>query len=217
MIHRGSLASLSSVVHAQISRRSLAFFAVSDFISMSLLEHQSHGIYTYKNVCVEERKNCKTRTPACNGTTACYRIGCIIVLLLFTASTFLIVSHAQEQMSSLVSPTRTLRTFSNHSDRGVTSFTLACRASRSCCVIPFPYSFFFYFLFLFFFFSARISRLGQLVSRISYRDVVPFRLDNFGSISRSSQPSDETLGFLTRPFFSKCSARDWLPRRESRS
>jgi len=166
LIHRGSLASLSSVVHAQISRRSLAFFGVSDFISMSLLEHQSHGIYTYKNVCVEERKNCKTRTPACNGTTACYRIGCIIVLLLFTASTFLIVSHAQEQMSSLVSPTRTLRTFSNHSDRGVTSFTLACRASRSCRVISFPYSFFFFV----FCFSFSSSPQESRASVNSYRE-----------------------------------------------
>jgi len=172
LIDRGSLASLSSVVHAQISRRSLAFFGVSDFILMSLLEHQSHGIYTYKNVCrgwnnVEERKNCKTRTLACNGTTACYRIGCIIVLLLFTASTFLIVSHAQEQKSSLVAPTRTLRTFSNHSDRGITSFSLL-RAGHPAAVALFPFrsSSSFFFLFFFFFFPAEISRLGQLYENL---------------------------------------------------
>jgi hypothetical protein len=139
---------------------------------MSLLEHQSHGIYTYKNVCrgwnnVEERKNCKTRTLACNGTTACYRIGCIIVLLLFTASTFLIVSHAQEQKSSLVAPTRTLRTFSNHSDRGITSFSLL-RAGHPAAVALFPFrsSSSFFFLFFFFFFPAEISRLGQLYENL---------------------------------------------------
>lgn len=79
-------------------KEDLIFFRISDFL-MFLLDRRSHGICTCKSICV--KKVCKTRTLA-YGTTACYRIGCIIVLLLFTASTFLIVSHAQEQISSLM-------------------------------------------------------------------------------------------------------------------
>jgi len=76
----------------------LIFVRISGFL-MFLLDRRSHGICTCKSICVKEV--CKTRTLA-YGTTACYRIDCIIVLLLFTASTFLIVSHAQEQISSLM-------------------------------------------------------------------------------------------------------------------
>lgn len=88
------------------SQEDLTFLGVSDFFLMLRLDRRSHGTFIHKSVCVKRSLSlCKTRTLA-YGTTACYRIGCIIVLLLFTASTFLIVSHAQEQMSSLVSPTR---------------------------------------------------------------------------------------------------------------
>ena len=93
-------------VHVQISRRSDLFQR-----GRFLLNVPSLGRTAFIHVKVYvQKKVCKTRTLA-YGTTACYRIGCIIVLLLFTASTFLIVSHAQEQMSSLVSPTCHYRRF----------------------------------------------------------------------------------------------------------
>lgn len=93
----------SSIVHAsRISRR-------SDLFQVYQISSQCFFLTAkFIRVCVKKKKKGKiheTKTLA-YGTTACYRIGCIIVLLLFTASTFLIVSHAQEQISSLVSPTR---------------------------------------------------------------------------------------------------------------